>query len=199
MKFSGISVLYDTLTQGGAWLYTVGKWLWQSTLWCCEIIKQSCPNYGRCSYPCSYIIPHYINLGLLKWFNSLIKSHTLLFLYDRINYFKSPNFTFPLISLFYSQLLHCAFSNSAFSNLLLGVHVVFKTFTLPFGRLRQRMLLKCVPHVQHDYISSFNQSNHCFPASSLPLPSSLLKLPKDDDNGNDDSTEQWSEWLNEEK
>ena len=33
-------------------------------------------------------------------------------------------------------------------------------------------------HVQHDYISSFNQSDHCFLASSLPLSSSLLKLPK---------------------
>ena len=47
---------------------------------------------------------------------------------------------------------------------------------LSFGRLRQR-ILKCVPHVQHDYSSSFNQSDHCFLASSLPLPSSLLKLP----------------------
>ena len=28
--------------------------------------------------------------------------------------------------------------------------------------------------------SSFNQSDHCFLASSLPLPSSLLKLPEDD-------------------
>ena len=39
------------------------------------------------------------------------------------------------------------------------------------------MLLKCVPHVQHDYFSSFNQSDHCFLVLSLPLPSSLLKLP----------------------
>ena len=34
-----------------------------------------------------------------------------------------------------------------------------------------------MPHVQHDYFSSFNQSDHCFLASSLPLVSSLLKLP----------------------
>ena len=27
------------------------------------------------------------------------------------------------------------------------------------GRLRQRIELKCVPHVQHDYFSSFNQSD----------------------------------------
>ena len=48
---------------------------------------------------------------------------------------------------------------------------------LLFGRLRQRIVLKCVPHIQGDYFSSFNQSNHCFLASSLPLPSSLLKRP----------------------
>ena len=35
--------------------------------------------------------------------------------------------------------------------------------------------LKSVPHVQHDYFSSFNQSDRCFLALSLPLPS-LLKL-----------------------
>ena len=38
-------------------------------------------------------------------------------------------------------------------------------------------MIKCVPHMQHDYFSSFNQSDHCFLASSLPLPSSLRKLP----------------------
>ena len=48
---------------------------------------------------------------------------------------------------------------------------------LSFCRLRQRIELMCVPHVQHDYFSSFNQSDYCFLASSLPLPSSLLKLP----------------------
>mgnify|MGYP006964567600 FL=1 len=35
----------------------------------------------------------------------------------------------------------------------------------------------CMPHVQQDYFSSFVQSDHCFLASSVPLPSSLLKLP----------------------
>ena len=47
----------------------------------------------------------------------------------------------------------------------------FGNFTLSFGRLRQRIALKCVPHVQHDYFYSFNQSDHCF------LASSLIKLP----------------------
>ena len=67
-------------------------------------------------------------------------------------------------------------------DLLLCVYVVVKTLNLDivtflFGRLRQRIVLKCVPHVQHDYFSAFNQSDHRFLASSLPLPSSLLKLP----------------------
>jgi len=45
---------------------------------------------------------------------------------------------------------------------LLSVHVVvenakFGNFTMSFGGLRQRIVLKCVPHVQHDYFSSFIQ------------------------------------------
>ena len=48
---------------------------------------------------------------------------------------------------------------------------------MSFGRLRQRIVLRCVPHVQHDYFSSFNQSDDGFLASSLPLLSSLLELP----------------------
>ena len=48
------------------------------------------------------------------------------------------------------------------------------TFTLSFGRLRERIELK---YVQGDYFSLFNQSDHCFLASSLRLPLSLLKLP----------------------
>ena len=36
----------------------------------------------------------------------------------------------------------------------------YENFTSSFGRLRQKVARKCVPHVQHDYFSSFNQSNH---------------------------------------
>ena len=36
-----------------------------------------------------------------------------------------------------------------------------------------------MPHVQHDYFSSFNQSNRRFLVSPFPFPSSLLKLPPD--------------------
>ena len=45
-------------------------------------------------------------------------------------------------------------------DLLLGVYVIVTTInleisTLWFGRLRQRIPLKCVLHVQHDNFSSF--------------------------------------------
>ena len=36
--------------------------------------------------------------------------------------------------------------------------------------------------------SLFNQSDHCFLVLSLPLPSSLLKLPNDYGNGNHEKT-----------
>ena len=52
-----------------------------------------------------------------------------------------------------------------------------ENFKLSCGRLRQQIVLKCVPHVQHDYISSSHQSDHCFLASWLPLQLSLVKLP----------------------
>ena len=35
-----------------------------------------------------------------------------------------------------------------------------ENFTSSFGRLRQKTAPKSVPHVQHDYVSSFNQSDH---------------------------------------
>ena len=36
----------------------------------------------------------------------------------------------------------------------------YENFPSSFGRLRQNIAPKSVPHVQHDYFSSFNQSNH---------------------------------------
>ena len=51
----------------------------------------------------------------------------------------------------------------------------YENFTSSFGRLRQNITSKSVPHMQHDYFSSFNQSNLSFVA--LSLPSSNLKLP----------------------
>ena len=38
----------------------------------------------------------------------------------------------------------------------------------------RKIALKCVPHVQHDYFSSFTQSYHWFVALLLMLPSSFL-------------------------
>ena len=36
----------------------------------------------------------------------------------------------------------------------------YENFTSSFSRLRQNIAPKSVPHVQHDYFSSFDQSNH---------------------------------------
>ena len=56
-------------------------------------------------------------------------------------------------------------------------HLNYENFTSSFSRLRQNIAPKSVPHVQHDYFSSFNQSNHWFVALSLTLPSPNLKFP----------------------
>ena len=53
----------------------------------------------------------------------------------------------------------------------------YENLTSSFGRLRQNIAAKSVPHGQHGCFSSFNQSNHLFVALSLTLPSSNLKLP----------------------
>ena len=60
---------------------------------------------------------------------------------------------------------------------LLFVHLVIKTLHLEITRCHVIDCVKELPHVQQDYFSSFNQSDHCFLALSMPLPSSLLKLP----------------------
>jgi len=36
----------------------------------------------------------------------------------------------------------------------------YENFKSSFGRLRQNIAPKSVPHVQHDFFSSFNPSNH---------------------------------------
>ena len=58
-----------------------------------------------------------------------------------------------------------------------GQNLKYENFTSSFGRLRQNIASKSVPHVQHDYFSLFNQSNHWFVALLLTVPSSNLKLP----------------------
>ena len=57
--------------------------------------------------------------------------------------------------------------NLRMKELLLCVQVVALSL---FGTLRERSVLKCVPHVRHDYLSSFNQSDHLFLALPLTLP-----------------------------
>ena len=57
-----------------------------------------------------------------------------------------------------------------------------ENFTSSLGRLRRTIVPKSVLHVQHDYFSSNNQSNHCFVALWLPVPLSNLKLPSDSAN-----------------
>ena len=52
----------------------------------------------------------------------------------------------------------------------------YKNFMLSFSRLRQNIGPKSVPHVQHNYFSSFNQANHRFVVLLLMLQSSNLKL-----------------------
>ena len=69
----------------------------------------------------------------------------------------------------------------------------YENFTSSFGRLRQNIAPKSVPHVQHDYFSSFNQSNHWFVALALTLPSSNLKLPIREGNENPINLHIWQE------
>ena len=67
--------------------------------------------------------------------------------------------------------------------LLLRARAVVRTSKMKISRRHLADYVKTapesVPHEQHDYFSSFNQSNHLFVASSLPLLSSFLKLPTD--------------------
>ena len=60
-----------------------------------------------------------------------------------------------------------------------GQNLKYENFPSSFGRLRQNIAAESVVHVQHDYFSSFNQSNHWFVTLSLTLPSSDLKLPNE--------------------
>ena len=53
----------------------------------------------------------------------------------------------------------------------------FEMPTSSFGTLSQKIAPKSVPHVQHDFFHSFNQSYQWCVALSLPLPSSFRWLP----------------------
>ena len=62
-------------------------------------------------------------------------------------------------------------------DLLLCVHLNFGNFTLSYFRLRQRIVLKCVLHVQHDYFSSFNQSDRLFSGMVVAVAVILAQAP----------------------
>ena len=55
-------------------------------------------------------------------------------------------------------------------------NINFDNFTSSFGRLRQEIAPKSVPHEQNDYFSSFKQSCLLLMTLSLPLLLSFLKL-----------------------
>ena len=57
------------------------------------------------------------------------------------------------------------------------LNLKYENFTSSFGRLRQNIAPKSVQRVQHDYFSSFSQSNHWFLALSLRSPTFSLYLP----------------------
>ena len=73
--------------------------------------------------------------------------------------------------------LHLNSENERFTAASSPCHQNLKygNFTSSFGRLRQNIAPKSVPHVQHDYFSSFDQTNQSFVPLSLPLLSSFLK------------------------
>ena len=85
--------------------------------------------------------------------------------------------------------------------LLLRARVVVRQFPVVVWQTTSKHAPKSVPHVQHDYFSSFNQSNHSFVALSLPVLSSFLKLLNELNQGRwqQQRQRQWSHWLNDEK
>ena len=56
-------------------------------------------------------------------------------------------------------------------------------FHVLIWQIRHKIASESVPHVQHDYFSLLNQSNHWFLALQLPLPSSNFQLPNKVSNG----------------
>ena len=61
-------------------------------------------------------------------------------------------------------------------DLLLRARVVVGTSNSSFSRLRHKFASNSESHVQHDYFSSLNQSNHWFVMFLLPQPLSFLKF-----------------------
>ena len=68
------------------------------------------------------------------------------------------------LSLAWNEWFSCKGKESKiyYCELPLSSQLKYENFTTSFGRLRQNIAPKSVPHVQHDYFSSLNQSNHWF-------------------------------------
>ena len=80
----------------------------------------------------------------------------------------------------------------------------FDDFTSSLCRWPHKHLLKSVLHVQHDYLRSLNQWNHCFVVLLLPSPSSFLKLPHKEFKKwrrqlQRQRLKSWFDWLSENK
>ena len=85
-------------------------------------------------------------------------------------------------------------------DLLLWASVVIRTSNMKISRRClvdhvKKLHKKSVPQVQLDYFSSFNQSNHSFVTSSLPLLSSFLKLPNTPEMRNADMSRNAHNWM----
>ena len=61
-----------------------------------------------------------------------------------------------------TNVFHLKLKNEGFSaaSSRCRQNLKYENFTSSFGRLRQNIATKSVLHVQHDYFSSFNQSNY---------------------------------------
>ena len=83
----------------------------------------------------------------------------------------------PLVMATWSSLFVTRESRTPWSNVLRMCERAgqFEHFTSSFGRLRQKIVPKGLPHVQHDLFFSFKQSTHWFVALPLPSATSLSK------------------------
>ena len=113
----------------------------------------------------------------LKLNFALVKSFVLLWLFHfgQVNKIGGVHFRLLGTKGFYAKAKTGTFTAAS---LRCRQNLKCENFTSSFGRLRQNIAPKSVPHVQHDYFSSLNQSNHWFVALPLTLLPSNLKLPK---------------------
>ena len=129
-------------------------------------------------------------LGSLRSYDGNCKENVtfkLNFALSRVSYDYSMLITLYKIGGVHFRLLrtdgfHLKAKNERFSHASSRCrqNLKFENFTSLFGRLRQNIAPKSVPHVQHDYffLHSTNQVIDLW-RQSLTLPSSNLKLPNE--------------------